>query len=90
MDFCVQGRPVAVKVLTHSYTDGQPSASEQDGQSLLQEVHILSRLHHPHIVNLFGGCIRPPRIFIIEGGSRRASRAFTAAGLIYSHMLVAW
>jgi serine/threonine protein kinase len=33
---------------------------------LIQEVRVLSRVRHPNIVRFYGGCIRPPVVFIVE------------------------
>jgi mitogen-activated protein kinase kinase kinase 7 len=32
----------------------------------MQEVRVLSRVRHPNIVRFYGGCIRPPVVFIVE------------------------
>ncbi|GFH14523.1 sodium bile acid symporter family [Haematococcus lacustris] len=34
--------------------------------SLHHEFQLLSRLSHPNVVHLYGGCLRPPRLFIVE------------------------
>ncbi len=41
----------------------RPTAAQE---SLYHEFHLLSRLSHPNVVHLFGGCLRPPRMFIVE------------------------
>lgn len=41
-----------------------PCAHAQD--SLMHEFQLLSRLSHPNVVHLYGGCLRPPRVFIVE------------------------
>jgi serine/threonine protein kinase len=41
-----------------------PLAAPQE--SLLHEFALLSRLGHPNVVHLYGGCLRPPRMFIVE------------------------
>ena len=35
--------------------------------NLAHEIQILCRLNHPNVVHLYGGCLRPPRAFIVEG-----------------------
>ncbi len=34
--------------------------------SLQHEFQLLARLSHPNVVHLYGGCLRPPRMFIVE------------------------
>eukprot|EP00798_Chlamydomonas_sp_ICE-L_P017233 gene17233-23556_t len=61
-----RGHPVAVKVITHSVVDGGFVGAAYQPDSLDQEILILSCLSHPNIVHMFGGCQRPPRVFIVE------------------------
>jgi serine/threonine protein kinase len=65
-----------VKVITRAIVDGQfvgHSASQQDTsahgdyESLAHEIQILSRLNHPNVVRCLGGCLRPPRVFVVQG-----------------------
>lgn len=58
------GMPVAVKVISTMIVDGQ--LANTDADSLQQELCILSRLRHPNIVQVLGGCIHPPDMFIVE------------------------
>ncbi|KXZ44336.1 hypothetical protein GPECTOR_69g429 [Gonium pectorale] len=66
------GRPVACKVVPLLEGDSGavcPKAVE----SIRQEVQVLSRLSHPHIVQFYGACLAPPHVCIVEelaaGGS---------------------
>lgn len=53
--------------MTQAVVDGKFMGSDPaDEDSIYHEFHILSRLSHPNIVHLFGGCLRPPRIFLVE------------------------
>eukprot|EP00798_Chlamydomonas_sp_ICE-L_P023937 gene23936-9504_t len=61
-----RGHPVAIKVTTHSMVDGGFMGASNHPDSLDQEIQILSRLSHPNIVHMYGGCQRPPRMFIVE------------------------
>lgn len=62
------GKLVAVKVLnvTHGNDDKLLKAFQK-------EVDVLSKLHHPNIVQLFGCCVAPQQLYIVEeyiqGGS---------------------
>jgi hypothetical protein len=66
-----QGSRVAVKVLTTAC-----ATSSRELDSFRQEVAVLSRLRHPHIVAFLAACTVPPNICIIEelaeGGSLHA------------------
>ncbi|KAG2501064.1 hypothetical protein HYH03_000883 [Edaphochlamys debaryana] len=66
------GGRVAVKVVPLAEGEGGavcPAAVE----SIRQEVQVLSRLSHPHIIRFFGACLAPPNVCIVEelaaGGS---------------------
>ncbi|KAJ9529747.1 hypothetical protein QJQ45_014521 [Haematococcus lacustris] len=62
-----KGQQVAVKVMTQAVVDGSFQGSEPvDQDSLHHEFQLLSRLSHPNVVHLYGGCLRPPRLFIVE------------------------
>ncbi|GIL91302.1 hypothetical protein Vretifemale_18843, partial [Volvox reticuliferus] len=54
---------VAVKLLNGSIVDGR--ALQRDMVSFHAELSILSRLRHKNIVRLYGGCMRPPYIFLV-------------------------
>ncbi|GIL59077.1 hypothetical protein Vafri_14033 [Volvox africanus] len=54
---------VAVKLLNGSIVDGR--ALQRDMASFHAELSILSRLRHKNIVRLYGGCMRPPCIFLV-------------------------
>ena len=63
-----QGRRVAVKVLTTAC-----GSDSRELDSFRQEVAVLSRLRHPHIIAFLAACTVPPNICIVEelaeGGS---------------------
>lgn len=44
-------------------------AARGDYDSLAHEIQILSRLSHPNVVHCYGGCLRPPRVFVVQGRS---------------------
>ncbi|GFR47589.1 hypothetical protein Agub_g9322, partial [Astrephomene gubernaculifera] len=54
---------VAVKLLNGTVVDGR--ALQRDMASFHAEMSILSRLRHRNIVRLYGGCMRPPHIFLV-------------------------
>lgn len=67
LSYLLQGQRVAVKVMTQAVVDGKFMGSDTlSEESLLHEFQLLSRLSHPNVVHLYGGCLRPPRIFIVE------------------------
>ncbi|KAJ9535030.1 hypothetical protein QJQ45_029700, partial [Haematococcus lacustris] len=59
-----RGLPVAVKFANKGMLDGLVSKSALD--TLNVETRILSRVRHPNIVKFYGGCIRPPVVFLVE------------------------
>jgi len=73
-----KGVPVAVKVITRAVMDGQfvghagddDELDRGDFDSMSHEILILSRLSHPNIVRCYGGCLRPPRVFVVQGETR--------------------
>lgn len=54
------GQDVAVKMISQHLMEG-PMA-HKDVHAFQQELGILARLNHPNIVQLFGGCMKPPRV----------------------------
>ncbi|KAG2493041.1 hypothetical protein HYH03_008704 [Edaphochlamys debaryana] len=58
-----RGRPVAVKLATDSCP---PALQPQEMRTLLQEMAILTRARHPNVVHCFGGCLTPPKVFLVE------------------------
>ncbi|KAJ9505882.1 hypothetical protein QJQ45_002948 [Haematococcus lacustris] len=59
-----RGLPVAVKFANKGMLDGLVSKVALD--TLNVETRILSRVRHPNIVRFYGGCIRPPAVFLVE------------------------
>ena len=63
-----QGAPVAVKVW-HDTTGW----SEAQLAGICQEVEVLRKLRHPHVVEFYGACTRPPHLCLVmeyaEGGT---------------------
>ncbi|KAL6755122.1 kinase-like domain-containing protein [Haematococcus lacustris] len=59
-----RGLPVAVKFANKGMLDGLVSKAALD--TLNVETRILSRVRHPNIVRFYGGCIRPPVVFLVE------------------------
>ncbi len=39
---------------------------EQEFESLGHEIQIMARLSHPNVVRCLGGCLRPPRVFVVQ------------------------
>lgn len=37
-----------------------------DTESMQHELQIMARLCHPNIVRVYGGCMRPPNLFVVE------------------------
>jgi len=63
------GRPVAIKMM-------HGMLFEENSRDLLnfqQEVSVLSRLDHDHIIKFYGACVQPPQVCLVEelaeGGS---------------------
>ncbi|GFR47841.1 hypothetical protein Agub_g9621, partial [Astrephomene gubernaculifera] len=60
-----KGQRVAVKMIKK--TAGSSLADlQEDMNALMHELHILRQVNHPNIVTLFGGCLKPPHIFLVE------------------------
>ncbi|GLC48078.1 hypothetical protein PLESTB_000712600 [Pleodorina starrii] len=60
-----KGQRVAVKMIKK--TAGSSLADlQEDMNALMHELHILRQVIHPNIVTLFGGCLKPPHIFLVE------------------------
>ncbi len=58
----LKGRlPVAVKMVPCP-----ANAPPRMADSLLEEIKIMSRISHPNCVKCYGGCQKPPNIFIVE------------------------
>ena len=76
---------MAVKVITRAVIDGQfigHSGEEDEGdrgdfESMSHEIRILSRLSHPNVVRCYGGCLRPPRVFVVQGKEGPMERSRT-------------
>ncbi|KAG1677862.1 hypothetical protein FOA52_008626 [Chlamydomonas sp. UWO 241] len=49
-----------------SRADGNGGAPPTRDDSLAHEIQILCRLSHPNIVHCYGGCLRPPRVFVVS------------------------
>ncbi len=63
-----QGREVAIKVILPSASEGCSGGGEdiEDVASMQHELQIMSRLDHPNVVRVFGGCLSQPNIFVVE------------------------
>ncbi|KAG2434231.1 hypothetical protein HXX76_007956 [Chlamydomonas incerta] len=60
-----KGQRVAVKMIKK--TAGSSLADlQEDMNALMHELHILRQVQHPNVVTLFGGCLKPPHIFLVE------------------------
>ncbi|KAG2494936.1 hypothetical protein HYH03_006871 [Edaphochlamys debaryana] len=60
-----KGQRVAVKMIKK--TAGSSLADlQEDMNALMHELHILRQVNHPNIVTLYGGCLKPPHIFLVE------------------------
>eukprot|EP00798_Chlamydomonas_sp_ICE-L_P012302 gene12302-15459_t len=86
----VKGHLVAVKVLTQYMVDGNfmggdTGEGSMEASSMQQEIQLLARMSHPNIVHLYGGCLRPPRIFIVEELMVVHLAQHIARGLEYLH-----
>lgn len=55
---------MAVKLLNQTIIDGY-AALTADMASFHHELSILSRLSHANIVRVYGGCMRPPNVFLV-------------------------
>jgi len=56
-----RGREVAVKMLSLAYGN-----DEKLLKTFKKEVDVLAKLQHQNIVHLFGACIDPPNVFLVE------------------------
>ena len=54
-----RGKSVAVKAMF------DPRVDEQLKREFLDELHVMARVRHPHIVKLYGACVRPPRMCFV-------------------------
>ncbi|KAG1661182.1 hypothetical protein FOA52_005987 [Chlamydomonas sp. UWO 241] len=64
---CYQGREVAIKVIIPSSSSyGEHHMDDDDIESMQQELQIMARLCHPNVVRVFGGCMRPPNLFVVS------------------------
>ncbi|MEW5300242.1 MAG: hypothetical protein WDW36_003184 [Sanguina aurantia] len=77
------GQDVAVKMISPHLMES-PMA-HKDLHAFQQELAILSRLSHPNIVQLFGGCMQPPRAFLMPLHQILAIAVDVARGLAYLH-----
>ncbi|KAG2447359.1 hypothetical protein HYH02_007687 [Chlamydomonas schloesseri] len=60
-----KGQRVAVKMIKK--TAGSSLADlQEDMNALMHELHILRQVQHPNVVTLYGGCLKPPHIFLVE------------------------
>ncbi|GIM10042.1 hypothetical protein Vretimale_13794 [Volvox reticuliferus] len=59
------GQRVAVKMMKKAAGSSLADLQE-DMNALMHELHILRQVNHPNIVTLYGGCLRPPRVFLVE------------------------
>ncbi|GAX74957.1 hypothetical protein CEUSTIGMA_g2403.t1 [Chlamydomonas eustigma] len=55
-----QGKDVAIKVSTAM------DANDSDAGSMQHELQIMAKLDHPNIVCVYGGCLSPPNLFVVE------------------------
>ncbi|GLI68385.1 hypothetical protein VaNZ11_012713 [Volvox africanus] len=60
-----KGQRVAVKMIKKTAGSSLTDLQE-DMNALMHELHILRQVNHPNIVTLYGGCLKPPRIFLVE------------------------
>lgn len=52
---------MAVKVLF------DPKVNDALKREFMDELHVMARLHHPHVVRLLAACVRPPKMcFVME------------------------
>ena len=51
----------------HSGGEDDDASVRGDFESMAHEIQILSRLNHPNVVRCYGGCLRPPRVFVVQG-----------------------
>ncbi|EFJ49616.1 hypothetical protein VOLCADRAFT_117059 [Volvox carteri f. nagariensis] len=58
-----RGEPVAIKSVRHLLRDG---CTIDDLEVFVQEITVLSSLHHDNVVRLLGGCLQPPDICLVE------------------------
>lgn len=62
-----QNREVAIKVIIpSSSSQGAAQMDPEDTESMQHELQIMARLTHPNIVRVYGGCMRPPNLFVVE------------------------
>lgn len=60
-----RGQRVAVKMIKKA-TGSSLADLQEDIHALMHELNILRQVNHPNIVALYGGCLRPPHIFLVE------------------------
>ena len=58
-----RGTEVAVKLM-YGVFDSESDSRELE--NFAQEISVLSRLHHPHIIKFYGACLTPPHVCLIE------------------------
>ncbi len=39
---------------------------EAELSSMQHELRIMSQLDHPNVIKVYGGCLRPPNLFVVE------------------------
>lgn len=62
-----QNREVAIKVIIPSSSSaGAAQMDPEDTESMQHELQIMARLTHPNVVRVYGGCMRPPNLFVVE------------------------
>jgi serine/threonine protein kinase len=53
-------------IIPSSSSQGAAQMDPTDTESMQHELQIMARLCHPNIVRVYGGCMRPPNLFVVE------------------------